>query len=115
MQLVVKFSNCVLQIRILILHGFQLLCQCCIRSLQLSHLLFEAMDLQSLVLLQVKDVECILCSSGQLSSSHVSSKLGWKIIHLSLIFYHPLMSNSPGFICLVMDWQVCSWSKLQLS
>src|SRR5947207_13564795 len=98
LELVVKFCHCDLQIRILILGGSYLFCQCCVCRLQLPHLLFEAVDLQSLDLLQIKKVEGVICRSGQLCLSHTSSKI--------TCLQHALMSNSPGSICLVVDWQV---------
>src|SRR5438876_11204987 len=88
MKLVVKFGHCNLQIRILVLCGFYLFCQCCVCRLQLSYLLFEVVDLQSLDLLQIKKIEGIICRSGQLCFSHTSFKAG--------CFQHALMSNSPG-------------------
>src|SRR5438128_8583989 len=107
LKLVVKFSHCDLQIRILILCGFYLFCQCCVCRLQMPHLLFEAVDLQSLYLLQIKKVEGVICRSGQLCLSCTSSKV--------TCLQHALMSNSLGSICLVMDWQVRNWSDVQVS
>src|SRR6266540_3833289 len=105
LELVVKLSHCDLQIRILILCGFYLFCQRCVCHLQLSYLLFEAVGLQSLDLLQIKKIEGVICRSGQLCFSHTSFKVG--------CFQHALMSNSPGSICLVVDWQVRNWSDVQ--
>src|SRR5881394_2812631 len=107
MKLVVKFSHCNLQIRILVLCGFYLFCQCCVCHLQLSHSLFEALDLQPLDLLQIKKIEGVIYRSGQLCLSHTSFKV--------TCLQHALMSNSPGSICLVVDWQVQNWSDVQLS
>src|SRR5438105_5947335 len=107
LKLVVKFSHCDLQIRILILYGSYLFCQCCVCRLQLPHLLFEVVDLQSLDLLQIKKIEGIICRSSQLCLSHTSSKVTF--------LQHALMSNSPGSICLVVDWQVRNWSDVQVS
>src|SRR6266542_3737717 len=105
LKLMVKFSHCDLQICILILCGSYLFCQCCVCRLQLPHLLLEAVGLQSLDLLQIKKIEGVICRSGQLCFSHTSFKVG--------CFQHALMSNSPGSICLVVDWQVRNWSDVQ--
>src|SRR5436190_13262227 len=107
LELVVMLSHCDLQIRILILCGSYLFYQCCVCCLQLPHLLFEAVDLQSLYLLQIKKIEGVICRSGQLCLSHTSSKV--------ICPQHALMSNSPGSICLVVDWQVRNWSNVQVS
>src|SRR6266508_3972366 len=107
LELVVKLSHCDLQIHILILCGFYLFCQCCVCHLQLSYLLFEAVDLQFLDLLQNKKIEGVICRSGQLCLSYTSLKI--------TCFQHALMSNSPGSICLVVDWQVRNWSDVQVS
>ena len=101
----VKFINCILQVRVLGFYGFHLLYQFCVLGSQLSHLLSEVMKLQSLVTLQVGKVEGVLYSGGQLPSSHGSSIVAC----LSLVVYHLLMAVSPWSIGLVMDWQIRSW------
>src|SRR6266508_4013035 len=73
----------------------------------MPHMLFEAVDLQSLDLLQIKKIEGVICRSGQLCLSHTSSKV--------TCLQHALMSNSPESICLVVDWQVQNWSDIQVS
>src|SRR6266542_6984395 len=107
LELVVKLSHYDLQIRILILCGSYLFCQCCVCRLQLPHLLFEAVGLQSLDLLQIKKIEGVICRSGQLCFSYTLFKV--------TCLQHALMSNSPGSICLVVDWQVRNWSDVQIS
>src|SRR6266540_4887099 len=103
LQLVVKFSHCDLQIRVLILCGSYLFCQCCVCHLQLPHLMFETLNLKFLADLQVKNVEGILSSGCQLCSSYISSVPSWMCSYVLLMLYHLQTPESPTLICLIMN------------
>ena len=79
-----KLINCILQVLVLGFYDLHLLYQLCVLSSQLSHLLSEVIELQSLVTLQVEGIECVLGSGGQLSSSHGSSIQDFNVVYLPL-------------------------------